>query len=681
MEKSIKKTILVVDDHGDDRIFLKQLFESQGYHVLLASNGEVAQEVLAEEIVNLVFSDVLMPVMDGLELCKIIKNSAELKYIPVILYTSIYSHEEDVECAVKSGADYYLIKPASTEMILEILGRVIGKTASKIEAGNDVNDHAPVQNKEQFLRLYSTKLVQKLEQEVGKINLEITKRKNAEQEQKEILNSMIDGVITIDEEGRILSFNLSAEELFGYKSKEVIGENIRILMPEPYSSQHSHYLQRYKETSEAHIINAKTGREVMGMNKNSDTFPMRLLIAKLPDDSSGKTRYIGACHDLTFVKQQEEELRRSQKMEALGKLTGGIAHDYNNMLSIVTGYAVLLEEALSEQPKLASYAHEIYHAGERGAKLTKKLLGFSRLKNPNKKKLNINELLYDEQHMLEKILTVRIQLILDLDNDLWPVNLDSADLEDAIINMCINSMYAIEKNGQITIQTRNKNLGSTHANVLNLNTNEDYVMLRISDTGCGINASEREKVFDPFYTTKGEEGTGLGLSQVFGFVQRSQGVIEVQSDLSVGTQFALYFPRCYAKKNEPIESSVTSDFKGTETILVVDDEPSLLKLATEILNARGYHVLCANNFQSAIEILDSESIDLLLSDVVMPDMDGYELAYIVKQKHPKVKIQLASGFTDKKYENIVDSELHKNLLTKPYAAQALLKKIRTLLDS
>lgn len=678
------KTILVVDDHDDDRTLLKQLFESQGDQVVLANNGEVALEKLSEHDIDFVFSDVLMPIMDGLQLCKLIKSSDALKNIPVILYTSIYSNEEDMKHAIKVGADHYLIKPIEPTNILNLLNKGMNDSASKVVSGSNAKPVITPETEENYLRLYSTHLVERLEDEVEKLGKEIIKREKVEQEQTDILNSMIDGVITIDEKGKMLSFNKSAEKLFDYNAEDVIGKNVSMLMPKSYVDKHDSYLQKYLNTNEAHVIGIEAGREVLGLRKNKEIFSMRLLVAELPKDIDGQKRFIGSCQDLTYIKQQEEQLRRSQKMEALGKLTGGIAHDYNNMLGIMTGYAELLEEALIDQPKLAKYAQQINHTGQRSAKLTKKLLGFTRQVNSNDELLNINVLLKNEQHMLEKILTARINLTLNLGDKLWKVWLDNSDLEDAIINMSINAMHAMHENGELSIRTLNETFDDLDAKRLQLKSG-DYVSLSISDNGCGIDELEKEKIFEPFYSSKGEGGTGLGLSQVYGFVDRSHGAIRVDSKVDIGTCFTLYFPR-HLEKNTSDENGFTEReslnsaiyLSGTEKILVVDDEQALRELTSEILKLEGYQVTCAENAKQALECLEDETFDVLFSDVIMPDMDGFKLASIVQKKYPLMKIQLASGFSDERHTMMSENTLNENLLNKPYNAVALLKSIREL---
>ncbi len=395
----------------------------------------------------------------------------------------------------------------------------------------------------------------------------------------------------------------------------------------------------------------------------------------------GSTLWSGMFVDVTERVLAAETIRRSQKMDALGKLTGGVAHDYNNMLGVVLGYSDLLKEQLSEQPKLQAYVDKIIHAGERGAKLTKKLLAFSKNTSSDVKKFNINTLLHEEQHMLEKTLTARIKLELRLEHDLWPVCLDESELEDAILNMSINAMHAIgENNGQLTIETDNVQISAADTEILGLEPG-DYARLSISDTGCGIDETAREKIFDPFYSTKGEKGTGLGLSQVYGFITRCGGSITVDSRPEQGTRFTLYFPRYQGESNsaDQVKTKHHPTLKGRESILIVDDETALLDLIYEVLSQKNYQVFCAERAKQALEILETEDIDLLITDIIMPDMDGYALAAIVQQKYPDIKIQLASGFSGKDYARQVDENLLKNLLQKPYNIEALLKKIRTLL--
>jgi len=372
-------------------------------------------------------------------------------------------------------------------------------------------------------------------------------------------------------------------------------------------------------------------------------------------------------------------------MDALGKLTGGIAHDFNNILSIIVGYSDLMKTMLSNQPNLLNYANEISHAGGRGVKLTKRLLSFSREHTHNASNLNINSILRDQKDMLNKIIAVKMNLKMQCEKQLWRVWLDGNELEDAIINLCINAVHAMQdklEGACLSLSTHNISLDSKQARRLNLPAG-DYVKLTVSDNGSGMDDKTVDKIFDPFFTTKGTEGTGLGLTQVFGFVKRSSGAVEVDSIRDKGTVFNLYFPRYIDKtiKNTDKKSQPQTVLGGSESILVVEDEVSLRGLTKEILSQYGYKVICAENGIKALDVLKHEDIDLVLTDVIMPEMDGFELALAIQNKYPRIKVQVISGFSDKRHLNLVDNHFHKNMLRKPINHYLLLKRIRDLLDN
>jgi len=391
----------------------------------------------------------------------------------------------------------------------------------------------------------------------------------------------------------------------------------------------------------------------------------------------------GISTDITLRKKEEKNLRHIQKMDALGKLTGGIAHDYNNMLGIVLGYTELLIGMCDDNSDAERHLKSIQHAGERGAKLTKKLLSFSKDTDSEKDIVYLNDFLKEESQMLEKVLTARVQLVLAIDDNLWPVWIERSDLEDAVINMCINAMHAMNGEGKLTIESNNITLDQDSAKLLELPPG-DYVVTSFVDTGCGMDEDTMEKIFDPFFSTKGEQGTGLGLSQIYGLIESSGGAIKVHSEVGKGTEFVLYLPR-YSKeivKSKAKHKSPTNptNLTGTETILIVDDEPIMLKLVTKILQMQGYTVINAESAQQALELFETTPIDLLLSDVFLSGADGYELAEIVKQQYPAVKVQLASGLAAEHHKRIDDETLQKNMLIKPYDAHVLLSRVRELLD-
>jgi two-component system, cell cycle sensor histidine kinase and response regulator CckA len=485
-----------------------------------------------------------------------------------------------------------------------------------------------------------------------------------------------DGIVITDIKGNVNWVNPAFEKLTGYQFDEVLEQNIKILNS---GLQSDSFYQNLWQT----ILSGNTWQgEQHNAHKDGHVYLEEETITPVLDEMGEIAHFVSVKRDITVQRQKEMQLQRTQKMDALGKLTGGVAHDFNNMLGVILGYAELLKDNLSSDAKLFKYASEIYHAGERGAKLTGKLLSFSRKKSSESEIVNINELLKEEQHMLEKTLTVSIKLVLDLYEDVWPVWVDASDLEDAILNMSINAMHAMSEGGQLTISTSNHHLALEEAQYLGL-ASGDYVLLMLTDTGRGMDEETQKLIFDPFFSTKGDKGTGLGLSQVYSFTRRVKGSIKVYSELGHGSRFVIYFPRYQDASNKQSENKKfdkAEDLSGNESILVVDDEHGLLDLTESILTNHGYRVLCAENAEQAMVLLETETVNLLLSDVIMPDMDGYQLAAKVSALYPAVKIQLASGFSETRHHGLVSNDLQQNMLYKPYNSQQLLQQVRAILD-
>ena len=491
-----------------------------------------------------------------------------------------------------------------------------------------------------------------------------------------------DAIYLIDLDDKLVRANRTFYMMTGLTPELAVGQDITsIIHPEGEEVPCPVCMARKERRDEVIIMEADHPDNPAGK-------PIQVTVQVIRDNEGSPLSVLMGIRDLSSIRSAEEEnaklqhqLHQSQKMDALGKLTGGIAHDYNNMLGVVMGYADLLEDALDKQPELAEYAHEIYHASERGNKLTNKLLAFSRQTMSEANYINLNSLLLSQQHMLEKTLTVRIELVLNLAEDLWTTWINGSEMEDIILNISINAMHAIDGNGQLIIRTSNEHLNQLDAQSFGI-TSGDYVLVSMTDTGCGMDEAIKEKIFEPFFSTKGKQGTGLGLSQVYGFVHSSGGAISVYSEPNQGAQFSLYFPRHDESehKEQAAKENKSIDVRGTETILLVDDEPALLGLNCEILARQGFNVIAVESAKKALEILEHEMVDLLLSDILMPAMDGYQLAAIVKEKYPSIKIQLISGFTDELNMGMVDENLQKNILFKPFNSQSFLQRINELLN-
>ncbi len=397
-------------------------------------------------------------------------------------------------------------------------------------------------------------------------------------------------------------------------------------------------------------------------------------------ETDGKKHFILLSRDITERINTEEQLRRSQKMDALGKLTGGIAHDFNNMLGVILGYGELLKSKLDDDSRLMHYVDQINMAGNRARTLTSKLLAFSRNQPAEKKVWNINSILAEDRHMLEKTLTAKVDLVLELSPSLWNVCINRDSFSDAILNMAINAMHAMPEGGSLVIKTENKVLSETSPHALPVSPG-DYIQISLIDTGEGMTADIREKVFEPFFSTKQDKGTGLGLSQVYGFVKQSQGDIQIESEPGSGTRISIYLPRYNHEAEQTGQHSGTDRAQAAhsnETILIVDDETALRELSAEILAQNGYRVIGADNAIQALTVLETQAIDLMLTDVIMPGMNGYQLASRVRKLYPDVKIIITSGYNNEvgaRDENRTNCQY----LDKPYQAGKLLALVRETL--
>ena len=498
------------------------------------------------------------------------------------------------------------------------------------------------------------------------------------------LNSIGDAVITTNSENNIVRMNPVAESLTGWSFNEAKGLPLKQIFHVVDSSNKKTIHIDFDKVIESGDTIHLSQHSIL-ISKDKTEYFISDSAAPIRDCSGNTHGIVLVFNDITEQKMKDEQLQHSLKMDALGKLTGGIAHDFNNLLGIILGYSeLLISQDNGKQSKTQDYAENIHSAGERARKLTSQLLAFSHKHTPEATITNINQLIISEQHMLERILTARVELTLSLDETLWPVYIDENLLQDAILNMSINAMHAMPDGGKLILKTQNHHFDNTYKQHLGISTG-DYILLSITDTGVGMDRETCHKIFDPFFTTKGEQGTGLGMSQVYGFVKQSGGIVHASSEPGTGTQISIYLPRYQNKDNltkeQPETKAQSTDTQeGNETILVVDDEPALLEISCKMLADHGYQVLKANSGDEALKLLENNTIDLLLTDVIMPKMDGYQLAAIVVKKYPDIKIQIMSGYSSDREECAEDKQLSKKLLHKPFTSDDLLRAVRKTLD-
>jgi two-component system cell cycle sensor histidine kinase/response regulator CckA len=505
-----------------------------------------------------------------------------------------------------------------------------------------------------------------------------TERKDKEARLRAILDNASDAIFTVDEDGLVQSFNRAAESNFGYLEAEMIGQPIYLLAAEGEREFFRDMVERMCRGEQAQAL----GLEANGLRKNGSTFPLDISLSEF---SLEDRRYvIGISHDATQRKKLEGELRQSQKMEAIGRLAGGVAHDFNNVLTVIIAYSQMTLKRLPEEGKLRDYTTQVLQAGQRAALITQQLLAFSRQQVLAPRVHDLNKVVEETEKMLQRLIGEDITIITSLDPKLSPLLVDQGQIVQVIMNLAVNARDAMPQGGKLSIQTSNFYVDEERAREL-----QDYrpgpnILLSVSDTGVGMTPEIRQRIFEPFFTTKGPgQGTGLGLATVYGIIKQSGGHIEVYSEQNIGTTFKIFFPAVEKQVVEPDAVEVLETNAGQETILLVEDDTAVREVAVAVLEELGYNLLVASGGREALEHAHNHDgkIDMLLTDLIMPEMNGRLVAEAVTPLLPGVKVLYMSGYTDDdvvRHGLITDTV---NFLQKPFTTTSLGTKVREVLDA
>ncbi|MBV9829478.1 MAG: PAS domain S-box protein [Alphaproteobacteria bacterium] len=507
----------------------------------------------------------------------------------------------------------------------------------------------------------------------------------SEERYRNLVDNMVEAVIMINEDGLIQEFNKAAERLTGYTRADVLGKNVSLLLPSDLRASHGQYIRHYRTTGEARIIGI--GRDVEACRNDGVLIPVRLAVSECW--SGGQLYFTGTLEDLSARRALEREkeriedqLRQAQKMQVIGQIAGGVAHDFNNLLNVITLTLELIGQMVAgdttEVPVLVT---EALTAALRGAEITKHLLAFARRQPLNPKPLNVNDVLTRVWSLLQRVIGEQIESELRLAAGLWPVYADETQLTAALTNLATNARDAMSYGGSLTLTAFNTTLDAGFAQDSDVVPGE-YVAIEVRDTGTGMAVEVIDQIFEPFFTTKPVgEGTGLGLSMVFGFMKQSRGHVTVESAVGQGTCFRLYLPRA-------LEAAASLDTTSTPvpivqnegvTILLVDDDDGVRRAVSFNLTTLGYRVVTAANAAEAIEILHDERVDLLFSDVVMPGkMDGLDLNCYAQQHWPQLRTILVSGNPEAR-RKLEGSQAGMQLLVKPYRQAELIQALNEAL--
>lgn len=512
------------------------------------------------------------------------------------------------------------------------------------------------------------------EQKAAKIKLQREQLRT-----QSILATAADGIISIDNRGHILSFNSAAEKIFGWTAFQVLGKNLKMLMPEPYQSEHDGYLAHYNETGEAKVIGV--GQEMTGKRADGSHFPLHLAVSEWVDGE--EQLFTGLVRDVTNQKEIQTQLIQTQKMGSLTQLSGGLAHDFNNLLAIIIGNLDFLEGEMATGDENLQRVQSALRAADRGAEITRRMLRFSRLQTNHEGILapqNISELLSEMVEILRRTLGSSFEVALDCEAQPAWARIDPAEFENVVLNLGLNARDAMPDGGQVTISVHNVNL--VPGDVPGVEAG-NWIRLTFADTGHGMTQELQGQIFEPFFTTKAGKGSGLGLAMAYGFAQQNGGNIQVSSEMGKGTRFTLYLPASSLSTSEPINTQIPNLKGGSESVLIVDDEIELLGLTEIQLQDLGYSVRTASNAAQALEILEKhQDIELLITDIVMPGgMLGTELAATAQRHRPELRILLISGFTRQVTEDPQYKRFDELILSKPFRKSELAQRVREVLEN
>jgi two-component system cell cycle sensor histidine kinase/response regulator CckA len=697
-------TILAVDDNPESLALLVRTLTTAGYLVRPADSGELALAAAAASRPDLILLDVRMRGMNGLEVCRRLRATEEMRGVPVILISAFAETSEWV-AGLQAGASDYITKPFQIE---ELLSR-IRTHLSLVRVMVSVKRQAVA-----------------LEQANTRLQLELVKRERVEASLRRILKR--------GERSRRAMVGILEDKS---RTDAALREEARLLS----ESQRLGHVGSWLFDLDGPVAWSEESYQIYGVSRDTFVPTMESLLTLLhPDDRAGMQSWISACvagekpaewefrivlpdgavrhamgrgdavrdidgrvrhvagtvQDITERKlaeaqraKLESDLGQIRKMESVGRLAGGVAHDFNNMLGVILGHVEMALRQVPPDGPLHSELTEIHNAAIRSADLTRQLLAFARKQVVAPRILDLNPTVDRALSMLRWLIGENIEVRWLPKDDLWPVNVDPAQVDQILTNLCANARDAISGVGTVTIETENSTLDKGYCEVHPGFVAGDYASLAVSDNGCGMDRAQLALVFEPFFTTKEPgQGTGLGLATVYGIVKQNGGFVNVYSEPNHGTTVRVYLPRCTGQAVEvstegPPGSVPAPVLRGLETILLVEDEPALLKLTRRMLEGEGYTVLAASTPGSAVSLARDHAgcVSLLLTDMIMPEMNGRVLADRLRSDDPSLKVLFMSGYT----ADVIARHgvLHDgvNYLEKPFSAERLAAGVRAALDS
>ncbi|TGN03442.1 ATP-binding response regulator [Leptospira dzoumogneensis] len=693
--------ILVVDDSYQNRKLISAQLDNGSRKIFTASNGIEALEIMENAEIDLIISDILMPQMDGYQFCSQVRQNEKYKHIPFIVYTATYTSDSDEKLSFDLGADAFLKKPAGLKLLEETVSQLIDHPRSERNVKKLVMDSGP-------LRQYNHRLVEKLEEknfELQKrseeLGYEIEERRRAERlnrEGEELFKELTDAIHEV-----FWMTSLSKNEIVyisqGYE--QIWGRSRQSLLENPIS-----WLECIHPDDRDRVFNSAKTRQTSGeyreeyriVRPDGEIRWIRDKAFPVKNERGETIRVAGVAEDITEHKLKEAQLKdvekkraeleqqliQAQKLESLGTLASGIAHDFNNILSIIMGHTSVIEISRTNPEKFSQHISALHMATQRGASLVRQLLTFARKTEFNLEPTQINDIILEISKLIPQTFPKNIRLFTDFQENLPLVHVDSNQIHQVLLNLCVNARDAMQEGGILSIETfladaENLRIGYSKSFA------EKYIILRISDSGSGMSEKIKQRIFEPFFTTKDiGKGTGLGLALAYSVIDNHKGWIEVESELGKGTTFLVYLPVPKEKSEVNVKPaySESESLGGKESILIVEDEELLRNMLGDLLESKGYKVYLAVDGEDGVEqfLLRHSQISLVLTDLGLPKFGGGEVIKRIRAIHSSVKILLASGFMEPELKLSLKDFGVSYFIQKPYLGTEILSCIRSALD-
>ncbi len=665
--------ILIADDQEDNLSLLRLQLERAGFNVVEARNGSEALALAQACPPDLIISDILMPVIDGFALCRAWRSNPRLARVPFVFYTGTYTDSRDEQFAMDLGANAFIRKPGERE---ELIGRV-----REVLQNSSSFPHpcpAPVAG-DLLLQEYNAALVRKLEDKLSELeqsNRLLRSTQERLRKQAGLLNLVQDAIIVWASDGKITEWNRGAETLFGWSAGETMGRHAIDLLGNPDDRC------AWEEARQVVGNTGEWGGELLHTTKSGKNIIVESHWRLVPESSGAHFSVLVVGADVTEKKRFDEQRLRAQRLESIGTLAGGIAHDLNNILAPTALLLTSVSEQVSD-PRVQSLLESVRTSLERGGTMVRQILEFSRGTKPEKTAVQTQNLFEEINGLVARTFPKAIAVETSVGPDLWTIRGSATQLHQLLMNLCVNARDAMRQGGRLVVGAKNLVLTPEQAKTIRDARPGRYVVWSISDTGMGIAPEAVDRIWEPFFTTKPPgEGTGLGLSTVRAIVSDHDGYVTLESQQGAGSTFTVYLPAVDSCPSVPPGEPVKTSRGNGETVLVVDDEELMRDVIGRVLVKHGYWVLTAADGRAALNVFARESsdIDLVLTDLIMPGMDGGAFIKELEALAPRVPIIATTGMPlDSPCQ--IETPSHIVVLRKPCRAEILLNAVDNALQT